>query len=321
MPTPSRHLCSDRPQSPRLQSSLMLALVLAMQLFSATTDAADTPRRVASMSLCVDELLLSLAEPTQVVAVSRLATDPRYSRVWQQAQRVPQHDGLAEQLVALQPDLLLAAEYEQGKATTLLRQLGYDVRIVPTATKLADFPAQLREVASWLGTEDRAETLLADWQQKLDQARRPTPSASAPLALSLAPNGYTPGQQSLKNELLHWTGYRTAADVLGLQYDSELTLEQIVLLRADYLFLEEQHGNRAALGYRLLDHPALQQQTSRRIAVTSADWLCPGLGLATMATQLAQARELVSLPVPSSPVPSLPVLSSPVQSWPAGAAP
>ncbi|MFN4291261.1 MAG: ABC transporter substrate-binding protein [Permianibacter sp.] len=284
------------------RSLILLSLaMLAALLISTRTYGADKPRRVASLSLCVDELLLSLAEPTQVAAVSRLAADPRYSRVWQQAQHTPQHDGLAEQLVALRPDLLLAAEYEQGKATTLLRQLGYDVRIVATATTLADVPAQWREVATWLGAEARAEALLANWQQKLAQAKRPPPTATSPLALSLAPNGYTPGQQSLKNELLHWTGYRTAADVLGLRYDSELTLEQILLLNADVLFLEEQHGNRDALAFRLLDHPALQQQTTRRIAVNSADWLCPDLGLATMAQKLAQVQDSADIPRKAAP--------------------
>jgi len=299
MSATTRQLCSHVLTWPTL---VLLSLVtLAVLLISTRTYGADKPQRVASLSLCVDELLLSLAEPTQVVAVSRLAADPRYSRVWQQAQHTPQHDGLAEQLVALRPDLLLAAEYEQGKATTLLRQLGYDVRIVATATTLADVPAQLREVATWLGAEARAEALLANWQQKLAQAKRPTPTATSPLALSLAPNGYTPGQQSLKNELLHWTGYRTAADVLDLRFDSELTLEQILLLNADVLFLEEQHGNRDALAFRLLDHPALQQQTTRRIAVNSADWLCPGLGLATMAEKLAQVQDSADVPRKAAP--------------------
>ena len=296
------------------RSLILLSLVmLAALLVSARTYGADKPQRVASLSLCVDELLLSLAEPTQVIAVSRLAADPRYSRVWQQAQHTQQHDGLAEQLVVLRPDLLLAAEYEQGKATTLLRQLGYDVRIVATATTLTDFPAQLREVATWLGAEARAEALLANWQQMLAQAKRPTPTANAPLALSLAPNGYTPGQQSLKNELLHWTGYRTAADVLDLRYDSELTLEQILLLNADVLFLEEQHGNRDALAFRLLDHPALQQRTTRRIAVNSADWLCPGLGLASMAMQLAQAQDSAAVSMRATPMKAVSMKAAPTE--------
>lgn len=276
--------------------------VLASVFFGGMVHSREPPRRVVSLSLCVDELVLTLAEPTQVRAVSRLAADPRYSRVWQLAQVLPRHDGLAEQVVALEPDLVIAASFEQGRTTELLRQLGIEVRTLPSPSTLADVPASLRLLAGWLGTEARTERLLAQWQHTLDAAKRNAITTSTdvsslshtrpmPLALSLAPNAYSPGQLSLKNELLRWTGYRTAADELGLRYDSELTLEQIVLLQPDVLFLEEQQGNRDALAYRVLEHPALRHSKMQRVAVTSADWLCPGLGVAAMAAELAHARD------------------------------
>ncbi len=277
------------------RSARLLALLVVSSLQTAC-DAAlaaenPTPERVVSLSLCMDELVLALAEPEHIAAVSVLARDPRYSRLWRQAQALPHHNALAEQIVALRPDLILAAEYEQGQATTLLRQLGYTVHALPTPATLAQVPDHVREVAKLVGAEQRAETLLRQLATELATARAAVNGKPALLALSLAPNGYTAGTRSIKNELLHLTGYRSAADVLNLPYDSELALEQLVALAPDRIFLEEQQGDRNALAQRLLQHPALiSDHRTRRINIDSANWLCPGLGLGAAALALAEAH-------------------------------
>lgn len=262
------------------------------------TTVASSPQRIVSLSLCADDLLLDLVPDARIAAVSYLAADARYSRHAQRASTLRLHHGFAEQIVALQPDLVLAAEYEQGRVTTLLQQLGYPVHVLATPTQLADVAGAVRALAVRLGVEREAEVKLQHWQQSLQrynpsETKQTEDAASTPLAISLAPNAYTPGQQSIKNELLRWTGYRTASDVLGLPFDQALSLEQIVLLAPARIFLEEQQGNRAALAYQLLEHPALRESAGAEqapVAINSANWLCPGFGLADAAAQLAAAR-------------------------------
>lgn len=296
------------PQMSRWHRLLLAGLLLAGATASAAEPAdagqrsATTvpPQRIVSLSLCVDDLLLDLVPDARIAAVSQLATDPRYSRHAERARNLHRHDGLAEQIVALQPDLVLAAEYEQGKLSQWLQQFGYPVQIITTPTRLAEVPTEVRRVARLLGTEAKAEQLLTQWQQRLLQYQyradaglaNPGLTTESPLAISLAPNAYSPGQHSIKNELLRWTGYRSVADALGLPFDQELSLEQIVLLAPAYVFLEERQGNRAALAYQLLKHPALQADAKRRhIGINSANWLCAGFGLADAAAELAQARQ------------------------------
>ena len=45
------------------------------------------PRRVASLNLCTDELLLALAAPEQIMSVTHLAQDPAETPLWRQARR------------------------------------------------------------------------------------------------------------------------------------------------------------------------------------------------------------------------------------------
>lgn len=306
----------------RLLNVMLLALTLSVPALATPASPPSKPRRVVSLSLCMDELVLALAERQQIAAVSRVATDPRYSVYWQQAQGLTRHGGLAEQIVAVQPDLILASEYEQGKAVQMLRQLGYRVEVFASPQTLAEIPAHVRAVAQLLHAEARAETALAELQADLAVTAAQRGQTLAPLALSLAPNGYMPGQRSIKNELLRLAGYRTVADQLGLPFDSEVKLETLLAQRPARIFLEEQQGNQQALAQQLLQHPALQQamrqkltrkqsmqqpsiqQAStqqqlteqhgepimRTVPFPSQYWLCPGLAVGKAGRALAEAH-------------------------------
>lgn len=291
--------------------SIPTLLMLTLWLSPAPAQAAvpGKPMRVVSLSLCMDELVLALAERKQIAAVSRVAADPRYSVYWQRAQGLSHHGGLAEQIVAVQPDLILAAEYEQGKAVQMLRQLGYRVVLFRSPQTLAEIPAHVRAVAQLLQAEARAEAALAELQADLAIAATHPRQTPAPTALSLAPNGYMPGQRSIKNELLQLAGYRTVADALGLPFDSEIKLETLLAQQPSRIFLEEQQGNQNALAHRLLLHPALshsvlQQKMQakqnpptpgsepqrRTVSFPSQYWLCPGLAVGKAGRALAEAR-------------------------------
>ncbi|NQD38572.1 ABC transporter substrate-binding protein [Permianibacter sp. IMCC34836] len=267
----------------------------------------DAPKRVVSMSLCLDELLIALAEPAQIAAVSSLARDPRYSSVWQTAQQLTAHGGSAEQIASLQPDLILAADYERGKAVQVLRQLGFPVLAIDSPTRLADVPTMVRTVAAALGRPDQANQQLAALQNKLAEVHTRVATLPRLLALSYAPNGYTAGTGSIKNELLHLAGFDTVADRLQWPYDRELGIEQLLHLQPDVIFLEEQRGGQQSLAQQLLRHPALQafglqnsahQSTEptlvhtklRRVEFPSQYWLCPGLQLGDAAQALTAAR-------------------------------
>ncbi|MEW8396486.1 MAG: ABC transporter substrate-binding protein, partial [Candidatus Thiodiazotropha sp.] len=80
-------------------------MLLLLTSLAAATETA--PRRVVSVNLCSDQLLLLLADPPQVASVSHLATQPASSFVAEQAARYPLNRARAEEIIRLQPDLIL----------------------------------------------------------------------------------------------------------------------------------------------------------------------------------------------------------------------
>ncbi|MGB0498119.1 MAG: ABC transporter substrate-binding protein, partial [Rubricella sp.] len=67
--------------------------------------------RVVSINLCTDILVLQLADPGQIAALTFLATDPRSSILAEEAAGFPLIRGRAEEVFALDPDLVLAGAF------------------------------------------------------------------------------------------------------------------------------------------------------------------------------------------------------------------
>src|SRR5262245_13426043 len=68
----------------RISRRTLLALV-GIALASSMAGAADAPKRIASFNVCADQLVLALADPDQIVALSPNARDPAISVMTKEA--------------------------------------------------------------------------------------------------------------------------------------------------------------------------------------------------------------------------------------------
>src|SRR5215813_14877630 len=88
---------------------IMVAL-LATGLAPAANNVSK-PQRIVSMNLCTDELVLRLADRGNISSVTWQARDRDNSNVADLARDVPINHGLAEEILPLNPDLVLAGIY------------------------------------------------------------------------------------------------------------------------------------------------------------------------------------------------------------------
>jgi hypothetical protein len=73
-------------------------------------------------------LLLRLADRDQIAAVTHLAADPGQSYMSDRARGLGITNGLAEQVIALRPDLVLAGVFSARVTVRLLERLGRRTR-------------------------------------------------------------------------------------------------------------------------------------------------------------------------------------------------
>jgi iron complex transport system substrate-binding protein len=253
----------------------------------APAHATDGPRRIASFNVCADQLVVALADPDQIAALSPNARDPSISVIADKELPYPLLGRLAESVVPLEPDLILVGPWDRPLTQRMLRALGFRIVGVDLVNNVAAGFAQIREVAKLLGHPERGEALIAD----IEAARRrlaaaPRPKSSS--ALLVGNSGYTVGPDSLAGALLREAGLLPPAGAPS-GYGGYVPLETLVMLRPDFLVLSSMIETPDGQGALYLTHPALRAlyPPEKRIVLPSKFTLCAGPSLVAAFDYLA----------------------------------
>jgi iron complex transport system substrate-binding protein len=268
---------------------MVLAGALAAWLFG---DAgAAPPERIVSINICGDLLALSLAPRTRIASITFLAADPITSPIADRAEGIAQNHGKAEEVLALDPDLVLAGRYTARPTVSLLKRLGYAVLELDIAESLDDVRAQIRAAAAAIGARQAGEDMIERLDLRIETARADR-GPRRPLAVVYGPNGFTLGPRSLSGSLIEIAGFENLAARAGIVGVARLPLELLLLAAPDLLIVEAEHGHAPAMATQILSHPALRDLRER---ITVAEiprplWSCPGPWLADALDHLTAAR-------------------------------
>ena len=266
---------------------------------SSVAASAGPPRRVASINLCADQLLLELAAPGQILSLSRLATDPAASHHVARAAGLPTNDGGAESVLALDPDVVLVGEYSDRYTVRLLEARGLDVRTLPLADSVEATLANLELVGGWIGREGAARDRVRDLRERLDAVEREKATATGkgtrPLAAVYDPNGYTVGPSSLRGEMLARAGFANVAEQAGIEGYGSLALETLLRRAPDVLIDSPYSAGTWSRAQALATHPALRSRGLDPGVVTlaSADTICGGPWTVDLIERLARERRAI----------------------------
>ena len=189
-------------------------------------------------------LLLALAAPGQIAALSNLARDPRYSPYAREAGRHPGlRTGETEDILRFRPDLVLAASFTAAETVALLRRAGVPVLLVlDRFDSLEDLYANARKVGQALGRAARAEELVRAWQGRvaaLAVRLRGRPPVRV-VAVGLYP--YTAGSGTTFQDLCDHAGAVNVAAEMGLKGHAPTPGEQMLAWKVDALVAPAEPG-------------------------------------------------------------------------------
>lgn len=268
---------------PRMGSvCAVAAVIVGTMLLSAgaplrAADAPAKPARIVSLNLCADELVLRLADLRNVASVTWLARDPRNANVADLAARVPVNHGLAEEIVPMRPDLVIAGTYTTRTAVTLLRRVGVPLTEIDVPHSFADVRRQISEVAGLVGEPERGERLIAEIDTRL-ASLPPAPQTNLPRAIVLNPNGVTVGPGTLADEIITRAGLTNLAARLAIDNYGQLPVETVVASAVDVLIVSASRDGPPALATEILRHPVLTRlsERTRVVVLPGRLWNCGG---------------------------------------------
>lgn len=251
------------------------------------------PRRIVSLSPCLDAILIELVAPERIAALSHFARDPLGSTIADRAAALPITHETAEEVVLLAPDLVLASRHVARATRAALTRAGLRLALFDVCDTVAAARAEIARVAALVGEPAAGARLLRRIDVALACAAAPRDWRPRP-ALIFQPNGFVAGEGTLPDALLARAGFTNAATHYGVRKWGTARLEDLLLAPPAILFLGE-HG-RAPWADRVLTHPALAKLAPRTARVTFPERLlyCAGPAMIRAAATFARGRELVA---------------------------
>jgi iron complex transport system substrate-binding protein len=238
-------------------------------------------QRIASMNVCTDQLLISLADPEQILGLSRYFRNRFESWAAEDARRYRILSGGAEDILVLRPDIVVASLFDKRSTRELLKQKGLRLAEFAVPRNLEEAKAQIREMGEIVQHTDRAAAEIARLDAAIARARGVVMEKRYSV-LPLSRRGWVAGSDSLVSSLLTETGLFNAAGDLGVATGGYASLEAVVNLKPDFILVSEAGDRAEDDGRAFLLHPALERfyPPEKRLVIPDRLTVCGGVMLA-----------------------------------------
>jgi len=201
------------------------------------------PQAIVSISASTTEILFAIGAGDQVVGRDEYSLYPEdalnvtsIGAMWEE---LP-----AEAILALEPDLVVAAQIISEDQVQALRDLGLNVYWQANPTSYDELFENLRDFARLTGHETETETLIADLDARVKAVQEKTinvpeiPSVFYELDATDPSNPWTTGSGTFIDYIISQAGGTNAAAILEGEY-AQISSEQLIAVNPDVILLAD----------------------------------------------------------------------------------
>lgn len=238
------------------------AILLAALLGACAQAPAARTGGLVSTNPCADAILVRLVAPDRIRAISHYSHDPGATSLpLEIARRFPATTGTAEEVIALQPALVLADSFAPPATLAAYRRAGLRTVVLDSPVTIAASMAQVRKVATAVGEGAKGEVMA----REIEAALKSFPERRGrPRVLFYISGDLASGSGNLLDELITRAGFRNAAADYGLAFTGTIPIETVVAKPPDVV-VSTGVGRSATLRRRLL--PQVPEATFPRTLI------------------------------------------------------
>lgn len=259
-------------------SALMFILAVVSSHSSTASAATVEPQRIVSIGLCPDQLLLMMAQRSQIASLTSSATSLQMSYMADAVGDIPLNNATVEEIIPYRPDLIVGSHFAARDTTRFLRQLGYQVKLVTLPKTIEEIYTLLTGFGEWTGNQARAASLITKMKQEIVEIQARYALRPVKSMIIYSPNGYTIGADTLENDVLKYAGFRNLSAEMGIVGFKKISLEKVIAARPDFLQLDNHIFNRDSIASSYLGHPVLEKivDNKERLFIPSRLRACAG---------------------------------------------
>jgi iron complex transport system substrate-binding protein len=201
----------------------------------------EPPDRLLPANASALDLVAVLVGPERLCAVPETAGGYASVRVdeepWRSLPELVQYR--AEEVLALEPELVIVHAWQDPETTRLLRRAGVPVVELPDVFEVEVLLAVVRSLGGILHADERAAALAAEIEARCERlaARAPNVAPRAMYYSNYGTGGWTAGAGTAEDLVMRLAGLRNAAAEAGITKHGQIDLERLLALDPDVMIV------------------------------------------------------------------------------------
>ncbi|MFO1076506.1 MAG: ABC transporter substrate-binding protein [Planctomycetota bacterium] len=205
---------------------------------------ATPPQHIVAGSLLAAEVLLAIAPRERIAGVHELAANPRFSLVVDEVAGLPLVGAEPEQLLAVQPDLVIVDAFTRPETLALLDGAGVPVLRTATPANFDDIAANIERIGRACHLDGSAAALVSTMRGRLAElAAGNDASLRGFRVMSLDGALHTMGKGSLFDAVVTAAGATNQAAANGIGPFCRLDIEWVLAFSPDVLVIDSMPGS------------------------------------------------------------------------------
>ncbi len=221
------------------------------------------PQRLHTLSLGHDEIVVALVGAEGLVGIGSFTANETYSNVAGEVQALPKVKRDAEEVVSLNPDLVIASKFTKEDLVDAIRGTGIQVVRTELESSGEGHETNIRTLAYMLGAEDRAEDLIAQIQSRIGFVQASVADAGNATKLGVlsiakfSDSISAAGGDSTEGGIIEQAGGENVAGTSGIDGHETISIESIIAMNPDVIVITQPDPGATDLADLLKAEPAL----------------------------------------------------------------
>ena len=251
------------PDAPGIVDSSNLGWPREIETSEGVVSLAGPPQRIHTLSLGHDEIIAALIGAGRFSGIGSFTANATYSNIASEVGGLTKVKRDAEEVLGLDPDLVLASKYSKADLVDLIKASGVPVARTALESSTTGNIPNILLLGYMLGAEDRALELIAEIEERLTFVSERTPPAgdpARPAVLSIARFSDTisaAGGGSTEGGIIEAAGGVNAAARDGIDGHQGISVESIAAMNPDVILITQPEPGAGTLRDELLAEPAL----------------------------------------------------------------
>lgn len=196
-------------------------------------------KRIVSLTLSGDEMLLGLVTENRIVGLSgKINEDKDFSYVVSQAKKFPKVESNIEKLIELEPDLVIAADWMKKDFLTQIEEFASELYIYKTPDTFEEQKKLIRDLGLILKTEKKADEIVDNMEKRLKTVQEKIKSSNnikKPKILLYTSYETTAGKGTTFENMIELIGGINLASEVGIEGSQKISKEKLIEMDPDII--------------------------------------------------------------------------------------